>query len=193
MIVVQQNILDIVKYCKSHRTRCNVFLDLDNTLISSVSYQEINKHVRNNTTLKYHTYDNQYIIFERPYLQQFLDFLFSNFNVSVWSAATKDYVMFIVNNIICTKPNRHIKMILHSDHCEMSRSINAHTPKDLRFVFYKISDYSPYNTFIIDDLLPVYSAQPNNCISIPAFDIDKPDTNDSALKNIIIELKQVMS
>ena len=40
--------------------------------------------------------DGTYIICERPHLSDFMDWLFKNFNVSVWTAASKDYALFII-------------------------------------------------------------------------------------------------
>lgn len=65
-----------------------------------------------------------YIVFQRPHLQEFLDFLFSNFKVSVWSAASKDYVLFIINNIILkNKPTRQLEWIFFDEHCSISKKI----------------------------------------------------------------------
>ena len=41
--------------------------------------------------------DGHYKVFERPGLQEFLDYLFANFNVSVWTAASKSYALFIID------------------------------------------------------------------------------------------------
>lgn len=65
-----------------------------------------------------------YIVFERPHLQEFLDFLFSNFKVSVWSAATKDYVLFVINNIIYRDhPERKLEWIFFDEHCSTSKKL----------------------------------------------------------------------
>jgi hypothetical protein len=41
-----------------------------------------------------------YKIFERPHLQKFLNWLFENFTVSVWTAASKTYALFIIEKFI---------------------------------------------------------------------------------------------
>src|SRR5690606_6470295 len=151
--------------------KCNVILDLDNTLVSAIEYQKLNNIYRN-TNLKYHILDKSFIIFERPYVQRFLDFLFKNFNVSIWSAGTKDYVLFIIKNVIQTSPSRKIHTILHYDHCVMSSKFYPDTPKDLRFLYNIIKGYKSSNTFIIDDLDEVYISQPSNCIQVPRFDLE---------------------
>jgi GDP-L-fucose synthase len=43
---------------------------------------------------------NEYRIFERPSLQYFLDYLFLNYDVSIFTAADKEYASFIYENIM---------------------------------------------------------------------------------------------
>ena len=70
-----------------------VVLDLDNTLIYSIPIPKDGKkipkksHLRN---MKYHKMDNDFMVFERPNLQPFLSWIFKNFNVIVWSAASPE-------------------------------------------------------------------------------------------------------
>ena len=45
---------------------------------------------------KRHDFDYYYVVFERPYLQSFLDYIFDKFNVYVWTAASKDYALYII-------------------------------------------------------------------------------------------------
>ena len=68
----------------------NIILDLDETLISAIEVQEMksDKKMTENYKLRHklfkcHRMDNEYIITERPGVQEFLDFIFKNFNVSV--------------------------------------------------------------------------------------------------------------
>lgn len=174
--------------------RVNIILDLDNTLISSVSYNRISNTYRT-LNLKHHVFETSYVIYERPGVQAFLDFLFKNFDVSVWSAATKEYVMFIVDNIVCAKRGRRLKMVLHSAHCDMSRKINPHTPKDLRFIWHnpRIYGFTPDNTFIVDDLPAVFAAQPQHCIAVPAFDVERDVAGaaDNVLPKLIAEFASI--
>jgi len=177
--------------------RINIILDLDNTLISSVPYRRISNTTNSYRTLnlRHHVFENSYVIYERPGVQSFLDFLFKHFDVSVWSAATKEYVMFIVDNIVCAKRGRRLKMVLHSEHCDMSRKINPSTPKDMRFLWHnpRIYGFTPENTFIIDDLPAVYVAQPHNCIAVPAFDVERnvAGATDSVLPKLLAEFASI--
>lgn len=177
--------------------RINIILDLDNTLISSVPYHRIGNTANSYRTLnlRHHVFDNSYVIYERPGVQSFLDFLFKHFDVSVWSAATKEYVMFIVDNIVCAKRGRRLKMVLHSEHCNMSRRINPDSPKDLRFIWNnpRIHGFTPDNTFIIDDLPAVHAAQPQHCIAVPEFDVERDVTgaSDNVLPKLIVEFTSI--
>ena len=56
----------------------NILLDLDQTLIAALSPDELDekKHSKKMKKFKYYNMDGDYTIFERPYLQEFLDYLF---------------------------------------------------------------------------------------------------------------------
>jgi TFIIF-interacting CTD phosphatase-like protein len=81
-----------------NKKKLNFILDLDQTIISGEPVEEysIEKNKKKASKFRFETMENYYIIFERPGLQQFLTFLFKNFNVSIWTAASKDYALFII-------------------------------------------------------------------------------------------------
>lgn len=169
----------------------NILLDLDQTIIAS---EYIDKFAQKNQAvlkkLNHVMLDNDFIIFERPHLQEFLDFLFANFNVSVWTAASRDYGMFIVKNFILTKPNRRIDFFFYSYHTNMAMR-ESKKLKDLSMLWrvFKLSRYNAKNTFIIDDNQLVYDAQPNNTIRILEFNYDDPNAEkDSEL----VRIKQLL-
>ena len=159
----------------------NILLDLDQTLISAEADEDYD-FVKNREKAKkfdFHDMDGYYIVFERPGLQKFLDFIFSNFNVSVWTAASKDYALFIVNKILLkNKPERHLDWIFFSYHCDISRKLLNGT-KDLSILWtqYKITGYEPENTIIIDDYDEVYNTQKNNCIIAVPFEFADDDSH----------------
>ena len=186
---------------KKHK-RLNICLDLDQTLIWAGTnkeymphkYPEIKKKAagkpfgKNNIT----NMDNLYTIFERPGLQEFLDFLFDNFNVSVWTAASKDYALFVIKNIIYkkNKESRKLDWIFFSYHCDISKCTKKGT-KDLSLLWddYKLDGFSKNNTFIIDDYDEVYETQRKNCIAISPFNFtDEGSEHDSHLKNLRLQL-----
>ena len=140
--------------------------------------------------------ENYYDIYERPHLQEFLDYLFKNFNVSVWTAASKDYAMFIVNKIIvpANKPGRKLQHVFFSYHCDLSKKKSGSSKllKNLSDHFI-LKQYSTNNTIIIDDYYEdVYKCQESNCIIAQPFEFTKKDSeNDTFLKDLIPKLERL--
>jgi hypothetical protein len=166
------------------KKKLQLVLDLDSTLISAKKEKEI-KHIDHATRGQFTTHNMthsngevNYIVFERPGLQKFLAYIFDNFDVSVWTAASKDYAMFIIEKIILgNHQNRKLHYVLFSYHCDISekKSKNKCT-KDLSLLwsFYKIARFNKDNTVILDDYIEdVFDKQKRNCIIAPEFDIEK--------------------
>jgi TFIIF-interacting CTD phosphatase-like protein len=156
----------------------NVVLDLDNTLLSAESMEDFpfkNPEMKDKALkFSFHDMDGYYIIFERPHVQEFLDYLFKNFNVSVWTAASKDYALFVIQNILLTKPERHLEYIFFAYHCKISKNLYNRNSKNLKLLWEKFNlgtEFNSKNTMIIDDLPEVFESQPKNCIAIHPFEI----------------------
>ncbi len=151
-----------------NKTKLNIILDLDQTIISAESSEEYDKE-KNKTKEKkfiFHNMDSYYKVFERPGLQKFLDYLFKNFIVSVWTAASKDYALFIIDNIILqNKKERQLGWVFFSYHCDLSRKLTKRS-KSLSMLWdvYQIDGYTKDNTIILDDYDEVFKTQEDNCI-----------------------------
>jgi hypothetical protein len=177
--------------------KINFLLDLDSTLISAKKERELkNISQKQRNVFKIHKMKDSngkvnYIVFERPGLQNFLTYIFKNYNVSVWTAASKDYAMFIIENIVLAgDKNRKLDYVFFSFHCDISseKSKNACT-KDVTILWnlYKMKGYTSLNTLILDDYIEdVYAKQKNSCIIAPVFDIvDNYNPKDNFLIQII--------
>lgn len=184
--------------------RIRIFLDLDQTVISAEDEKEYDKNnpkdAEKGKKFRYFELKEDgkviYTIFERPGLQKFLDYLFANFNVSVWTAASQSYALFIIDKIILAgKKNRQLDWIFFSKHCDWSKKLK-HGTKDLTMLWdvYKESDYNKDNTIIIDDYDEVYKTQPGNCVIAKPFDFKDSDSDKDTylqqLKNYLKELKE---
>lgn len=174
----------------------NILLDLDQTVISAEAEEDYD-HEKNKEKSKKFSYkdmDGYYIVFERPGLQSFLDFLFDNFTVSIWTAASKDYALFIIENIIISdKSNRHLDWIFFSYHCDISKRIKKGS-KSLEMLWdeYHIPGYNKDNTVIIDDYDEVYKTQKDNCIIAAPFEFTNDGSeNDDYLKRLQPELVKI--
>ena len=165
--------------------KINIILDLDATLICANKHFDLNKNVSKTSKFKYHDMDGLFIVFERPGLQKFLDFLFKKFTVSIWTAASTQYAMYIINNIILpkNKPERKLDWAFFSYHCDISKKKKDAT-KSLSMFWdeYKMEGYTKKNTMIVDDYDEVFNSNPNNCIIAPVFDFSKDGSeNDNFL------------
>jgi TFIIF-interacting CTD phosphatase-like protein len=182
-----------------------IFLDLDQTLISAQSrfrddeddeeeYYEIERNKRKATKFNYMNMDNYYVIFERPHLQKFLDYLFKHFNVSVWTAASQEYAMFIIEHILIkNKKERKLDHVLFSYHGKRSSKLKRGT-KDLNMLWdiYKIRECTKQNTVILDDYDEVYNTQINNCIiAKPFYFTNEKSEKDRFLVDLIPELEKM--
>jgi TFIIF-interacting CTD phosphatase-like protein len=187
-------------------TKPHIFLDLDNTIINALTPDELEAcykiDFKPETHFAYHDFkidgEMLYRIFERPYLQRFLDYLFVTFNVSVFTAADNDYASFIVDNVINIK-GRKINYFFYGYHAEITaRSMRGLKDLDLLWNIYKITNIDPCNTLILDDNKEVYNTNKENCIRVPAFsvineDIGKPNTKSKEDNYLIDECIDILN
>lgn len=174
-------------------TKKNILLDLDQTLISAEAEEDfdIKKHKDRAKLFRWKDMDGYYIVFERPHLQEFLDYIFSNFNVSIWTAASKDYALFIIQHIILNgRPERNLDFIFFSYHCGLSKK-RKNNSKDLSMIWseFQLDGYTSNNTVILDDYDEVFNSQKGNCIVADPFEfINEGSENDRFLKDLIPSL-----
>ena len=183
------------RLCQNKKANFNIVLDLDNTLISSLTKEEYENRKTNKNIKFTPVCDGIYYTIARPHLDEFLTFIFKNFQVSVWTAATKDYAIEILNKfIIKGKKERKLKSFLYDYHCEDSiDKINPNTPKDLRYLYLsKNKKFNKDNTIIVDDHKDVIKNNKNNVIDSKYFDANKKNPlQDTFLLNLIRDLKIV--
>lgn len=169
-------------------------LDLDQTLISAEPTEEYDfaKNKKKAKEFVFHDMDGYYVVFERPGLQQFLSYLFDNFNVSIWTAASKDYALFVIEKVILAgNKNRKIDFIFFSYHCDVSEKLKKGT-KDLSLLWdtFKLAGYSKENTVILDDYDEVFKTQPGNCIIAVPFEFQKEGSNkDDFLQKLMPQVR----
>jgi len=179
-------------------SKINIYLDLDETLIYSIDISRKRSLPNSIEDFKYHNFENHYMILERPHLQPFLDWLFENFSVSVWSAASPDYVKYIVDNVIMghNYKNRKLQRVLNSDNCDKSQLLYGEDSlKKLAMLweYYKLPNHTADNTILLDDLCLNIRSQPENSLRIKKF-LGKSDDNEllkvkTKLENVIFNYK----
>ena len=163
----------------------HVVLDIDHTLILSMLKYEINSGM-----LQGKNYHNvfHFITVERPYLQHFLDELFSKYDVSIWTMGTKDYADELLSKIL---KGRQPKYVFHRTQCEISQRL-YNSPKDLRLLWNEFnlgSEFKPESTVLVDDLAE-NCKQPNKCILVKQFfPCEKHPDCDKTLLEVLEKLK----
>lgn len=173
----------------------HVLLDLDETIICSVhsdkpldteNYERV-KHLE-------HHVNEPFTIFERPYLQKFLDYLFENYKVSVFTASSKDYCLYIVDKFILNKPERHLEFVFFQYHCKLSEERYAGNNKRISLLCsdFDLDDVFPLDsTVLIDDRKEWMQDQPDYVINIKPFVVDETDShNDIELITMIAQLEE---
>lgn len=150
----------------------NIVLDLDHTIIMSLTKKQMKqKHVHPN--LKRHLFF-PFVIFERPGLESFLKDI-SKYHISVWTAASKDYGKFIVENIIEPYIGKKVKLFYHYDHCIKSEK-QKNKLKHLDVLYsLKSKSFTRTNTILIDDN-PDILAQNSYVFQISKFNLDPYDS-----------------
>ena len=154
-------------------SRINVLLDLDNTIINALEDEE-RKNLPTYFQDKFKHEDMLpfFRVFARPHLEEFLDYLFANFNVGVFTAAEHMYAKFIIDKFILTKPNRKLDVVLFRYHFDLSHKLyNKTKGLELLWDFTHLYNYYPCNTVIIDDLSDVLNDNPYNTIPVESFDM----------------------
>ncbi len=150
-----------------------VILDLDNTCICAVELKEV-KHVPFGSSFRSVKLENLYRIYERPGLQPFLDILFRDYDVAIWTAAGFEYAMFILRHFIQLKhTNRPIQFVLWDSHCEYSSS-NSKGKEQAKDLSLLPPMYKKY--VLIDDNKDVLNQ--DHVLDSEDFDVMNPDAKD---------------
>lgn len=184
---------------KDHNKKL-ILLDLDNTLICAEDLDSIKDEtriVKAREKFRNVRMEDYYDIFERPNLQEFLDYLFENFSVGIWTASSKEYAIFVVKNFIThpnnkVKTNRKLQLFLCSHHCNVSKKHFKGVTKDLKLISDKWNLKNLKDVILVDDLENLAEHQPNNVIQIKPFFYDKDEAyDDKELLKIKESLKKL--
>ena len=168
----------------------NLLLDLDETLISSYETPSTSKPA----DYVFHDGVVTWYIYKRPHLDEFLDYVFANFNVCIWTASEQDYCLGIVKNVIIgNHTERVLDYILFRYHCDVSESLYKNNNKSLRVLWddFKIKGMSIDNCILVDDRVDLKTVQPDcNVINVPRFYMNSYNAaKDTVLLDLIEQLK----
>jgi hypothetical protein len=128
-----------------------------------------------------------FYVYARPGLEDFLHFVFSRFNVIIFTAASLPYAWFVIRHFILDNPRhtsqrrKHILAVLTEPQCTMSQSfakeqgVQSNSPKFLSWLFKEHPEIKcdPKRMVFLDDLPSVRQANPQHCLYTPGFDVLK--------------------
>lgn len=77
-----------------------LLLDLDETLIHSERFpKDYLEEGQYSFKMPTESDDIEYFTNKRPFLDEFINFAFENFDVGIWTASTEDYATIVAKNI----------------------------------------------------------------------------------------------
>ena len=166
----------------------NLVLDIDNTLISTVPKTLVNAIEESGQIIPLHhiTYDliQEMVIYPRPHLQEFLDFVFENYNISIFTAAESNYAYYIIRTLILQdKSNRKLDFIMTYPHYQNCMYLYE-KHKYMDYISSKNSSYTIQNTKILDDSLLVAMSNPDNIIKADPFEVIKINRDETFYLNV---------
>lgn len=144
-------------------------------------------------TLIYCDKDNN--IIKRPYLDEFLTFVFEFCDsVSIWTAADKDYAYFVIRNIcpsdknflfIKTRQNTHIRYFQYMGFDQVIK-VEKRLSNIWKNKTFRTLGLNRHNTLIIEDTPSTCVKNYGNAIYVDSF---KGDPNDTYLRDLMTYLK----
>lgn len=174
----------IKKFEQYNKDESILVLDLDNTLIAAVN----EAYVRDcrDYPKDFMTLDGDYFVSKRPHLDKFMDYVFANWNVAFWTAATEPYAKEIL-----TKSGidyNKFKFMKFKDDCTkgLDENYTSVLIKDLN----KIVDYDLSRIILVDDKKSSAQNTPDNLIEVYPY-ISFAQQKDDYLLKLIDYLEEI--
>jgi len=164
-----------------------LILDIDETLIHTDTVPlEYEKHL--DFDFKFKGVGNSlYYVKKRPYLDEFLNYAFENFDIAIWTAAGAEYADEILKAIGLDKSK--LKFFYTQENCTLKLSYdysNYFGVKNLQKLRKK--GYDLNKVLIVDDIAETAVNNYGNLIQIKAF---TDDTDDTELLKLISYLEKI--
>lgn len=148
----------------------NILLDIDHTLVHTLTMDQFNEIPLDfMLQLDIVFFNNENIniaIILRPFVREFLHFLFQNYTVGIFTAGNAAYAEIIIEKIF----NHNPVIALNSEDIIISQE-RYPGYKNLKYVYDIIPTFNKFNTIIIDDHPEVFDSNKRNCIKIKPFEV----------------------
>ncbi len=127
------------------------------------------------------------IIF-RPYVSKLLKYCFDNFEVGIWTAATEEHAIIVIDALLTKEQRARLKFVLHRNHCLQS---GYDCIKNLEYVFdtttKMCNGWHQDNVLIIDDTPATARLNMSNAIIVKSY----KGGYDNELKRLKHHLKMI--
>lgn len=155
-----------------------LILDLDETLIYAAE-----EKLERESDFKV----GQYFVYRRPFLESFLDFCFEQFEVAVWTTATKAYAEEILKTIL--KENQKLQFLWTRERCTQVFDEEARE----HFFVKRMSKLRRRglrleSVIVVDDSPNVWKCSYGNLVRVDKFE---GDLNDNELNYLSLYLKSI--
>ena len=191
-------------------TKMNLILDLDDTLVNTFNFNFYNnKNIEinngNDSTISIlHLPNFLGLVYIRPYLFEFLEYAFTNFNISIWTASTTIYCKEILKIILSESQfskaivilardnNNYVDIKTNKIYKDVIRNNIIQKPLDLLWNDKQLSEiFTKENTLIIDNNSQILIENPHNSLIIKEF--TSKSTNDTSLHVLLNWLKIIQN
>ncbi|XP_023758084.1 uncharacterized protein LOC111906565 [Lactuca sativa] len=121
-----------------------------------------------------------FLVYKRPFCEEFLKFCFERFEVGLWSSAMERNIQKVLTHVIGEEKNKFL-FTWDQSQCTNTGFMclwNENKPvflKELKYVWEKYSKYSSSNTLLITDTEKALLNPPNTAICPKKYDIDNED------------------
>lgn len=163
-----------------------LILDLDNTLIESVDFDQIDFSTLPDDLIRFYIAEFNMMIFVRPKLFKFISRCQDmGYDIGIWSAGVESYVKAITDMLFS-----HVNTVFRfcrTQCLKLDIDGKQNLTKPLDIIWEKYEKYSANNTVVIDDLKSMYMFNPDNLIEIKPFHY--LDINDRELLKLLPLLK----
>jgi TFIIF-interacting CTD phosphatase-like protein len=135
--------------------------------------------------------EKQYIVAKRPYLDEFMEYIFSAYDVALWTAGSSSYAKIIAEHVFPQYKER-FKFIWSVDECETGNIFGGLKPlrklwsSDLA----KQNGWDEKNTLMVEDTPENCMFNEGNCLIVPKFTGEK---GDETLRYLKIFLSRIAS
>lgn len=149
-----------------------LILDLDETLI----YATEQPLERKADFVLFENTATPYFVYKRPYLDTFLEFCFTHFQVAIWTSSAEDYAQGIVEYIL--SPSKQPRFVWARNRCTYRRNLETYEYEWLKnLAKVKRHNYPLENVIMVDDTPAKLTKNYGNLVPVKSFE-GNPNDNE---------------